>query len=186
MNQFVKTLIKKYKDPSIIGERSAEEVIHYLKQKFIIKDIKQSISDDQRKVFIFNVIHSMEGENVLPKDIKLRAYSIDYSTSSKIYYEEMNDDMKIYVYIDEYTGCIESNSVRLFTELALYKGISQYDNNTDKLIEYLHNCKEWEELNSYRRKWMLSNFLLHIFSLIFLLMLITMVYKDKMVHKERV
>ena len=72
----------------------------------------------------------------------------------------MNDDMKIYVYIDEYTGCIESNSVRLFTELALYKGISQYDydNNTDKLIEYLHNCKEWEELNSYRRKWMLSNF----------------------------
>ena len=35
MNQFVKTLIKKYKDPSIIGERSEEEVIHYLKQKFI-------------------------------------------------------------------------------------------------------------------------------------------------------
>ena len=28
MNQFVKTLIKKYKDPSIIGERRAEEVIH--------------------------------------------------------------------------------------------------------------------------------------------------------------
>ena len=62
MNQFVKILIKKYKDPSIIGERSAEEVIHYLKQKFIIKDIKQSISDDQMKVFIFNVIHSMDGE----------------------------------------------------------------------------------------------------------------------------
>ena len=35
MNQFVKTLIKKYKDPSIIGERSAEEVIHYLKQNYI-------------------------------------------------------------------------------------------------------------------------------------------------------
>ena len=151
MNQFVKTLIKKYKDPSIIGERSAEEVIHYLKQKFIIKDIK------------------------------LRAYSIEYSTSSKIYYEEMNDDMKIYVYIDEYTGCIESNSVRLFTELELYKRISQYDydNNTDKLIEYLHNCKEWEELKSHERKWMSSNFLLQIFVLIFSLMLITMVYKDK-------
>ena len=181
MNQFVKTLIKKYKDPSIIGERSAEEVIHYLKQKFIIKDIKQSISDDQMKVFIFNVIHSMDGENALPKDIKLRAYSIEYSTSSKIYYEEMNDDMKIYVYIDEYTGCIESNPVRLFTELELYKRISQYDydNNTDKLIEYLHNCKEWEELNSHERKWMSSNFLLQIFVLIFSLMLITMVYKDK-------
>ena len=95
----------------------------------------------------------MDGENALPKDIKLRAYSIEYSTSSKIYYEEMNDDMKIYVYIDEYTGCIESNSVRLFTELELYKRISQYDydNNTDKLIEYLHNCKEWEELNSHER-----------------------------------
>jgi len=93
----------------------------------------------------------------------------------------MNDDMKIYVYIDEYTGCIESNSVRLFTELELYKRISQYDydNNTDKLIEYLHNCKEWEELNSHERKWMSSNFLLQIFVLIFSLMLITMVYKDK-------
>ena len=139
------------------------------------------LSDDQMKVFIFNVIHSMDGENALPKDIKLRAYSIEYSTSSKIYYEEMNDDMKIYVYIDEYTGCIESNSVRLFTELELYKRISQYDydNNTDKLIEYLHNCKEWEELNSHERKWMSSNFLLQIFVLIFSLMLITMVYKDK-------
>lgn len=40
MNQFVKTLIKKYKDPSIIGERSAEEVIHYLKQKFNNKRYK--------------------------------------------------------------------------------------------------------------------------------------------------
>ena len=56
---------------------------------------------------------------------------------------------------------------------------NDYDNNTDKLIEYLHNCKEWEELNSHERKWMSSNFLLQIFVLIFSLMLITMVYKDK-------
>ena len=47
------------------------------------------------------------------------------------------------------------------------------------IIEYLHNCKEWEELNSHERKWMSSNFLLQIFVLIFSLMLITMVYKDK-------
>ena len=181
MNQYAKTLIKKYKDPSIIGERSVEEVINYLKQKFIIKDIKQNISDDQKKVFIFNIIHSIHGENILPKDIKIHAYSIECSTSSKIYYEEMNDDMKIYVYIDEYTGCIESNSVRLFIELALYKRISQYDydNNTDKLIEYLDNCKEWEELNSHRKKWLSLDFLLQIFILIFVLILVTMVYKDK-------
>lgn len=185
MNQYAKTLIKKYKDPSIIGERSVEEVINYLKQKFIIKDIKQNISDDQKKVFIFNIIHSIHGENILPKDIKIHEYSIERSTSSKIYYEEMNDDMKIYVYIDEYTGCIESNSVRLFIELALYKRISQYDydNNTDKLIEYLDNCKEWEELNSHRKKWLSLDFLLQIFILIFVLIfvliLVTMVYKDK-------
>ena len=38
--------------------------------------------------------------------------------------------------------------VDFFTELALYKGISQYDydNNTDKLIEYLTHCKDWEEI----------------------------------------
>lgn len=43
---------------------------------------------------------------------------------------------------------IESNSSGLFTELELYKGISQYDydNNTDKLIEYLTHCKDWEEI----------------------------------------
>lgn len=40
MNQFVKTLIKKYKDPSIIGERSAEEVIHYLIIKIYYKRYK--------------------------------------------------------------------------------------------------------------------------------------------------
>ena len=44
--------------------------------------------------------------------------------------------------------CIrDRNCSGLFTELALYKGISQYDydNNTDKLIEYLTHCKDWEE-----------------------------------------
>ena len=129
-------------------------------------------------IFIFPIPNQMR---VLANFLTFSISGMSLSTSSKIYYEEMNDDMKIYVYIDEYTGCIESNSVRLFTELELYKRISQYDydNNTDKLIEYLHNCKEWEELNSHERKWMSSNFLLQIFVLIFSLMLITMVYKDK-------
>lgn len=39
MNKYVKSLIKKYKNPSIIGEKSIEEVIDYLKQKFIINFI---------------------------------------------------------------------------------------------------------------------------------------------------
>ena len=101
MNKYVKTLIKKYKNPSIIGEKSIEEVIAYLQQTFVIKDITQQISEE-----------------------------------------------KIYVYIDETSGYIESNCSGLFTELALYKGISQYDydNNTDKLIEYLTHCKDWEEI----------------------------------------
>ena len=90
MNKYVKRLIRKYKNPSIIGEKSIEEVITYLKQKFVIKDITQNISA---------------------------------------------------------SGHIESNCSGLFTELALYKGISQYDydNNTDKLIEYLTHCKDWED-----------------------------------------
>ena len=45
MNKYVKSLIEKYKNPSIIGEKSIEEVIDYLKQKFVIKDITQNISD---------------------------------------------------------------------------------------------------------------------------------------------
>ena len=50
MNKYVKSLIKKYKNPSIIGEKSIEEVIDYLKQKFIIKDITQNISDIEMKI----------------------------------------------------------------------------------------------------------------------------------------
>lgn len=50
------------------------------------------------KVFIFNVIHSMDGENALPKDIKLRAYSIEYWTSRRYILCKPNY-MKIYVYI---------------------------------------------------------------------------------------
>lgn len=41
MNKYVKSLIKKYKNPSIIGEKSIEEVIDYLKQKFIIKILRK-------------------------------------------------------------------------------------------------------------------------------------------------
>ena len=79
--------------------------------------------------------------------IKFHAYRVEDSTASKEYYQEMDDEEKIYVYIDEASGYIESNCSGLFTELALYKGISQYDydNNTDKLIEYLTHCKDWEE-----------------------------------------
>lgn len=148
MNKYVKTLIKKYKNPSIIGEKSIEEVIAYLKQKFVIKDITQKISDIEIKRFKFNIVHSLDGENISPENIKFHAYRVEDSTVSKEYYQEMDDEEKIYVYIDETSGYIESNCSGLFTELALYKGISQYDydNNTDKLIEYLTHCKDWEEI----------------------------------------
>lgn len=148
MNKYVKSLIKKYKNPSIIGEKSIEEVIAYLKQKFVIKDIAQKISDIEIKRFKFNIVHSLDGENISPENIKFYAYRVEDSTASKEYYQEMDDEEKIYVYIDETSGYIESNCSGLFTELALYKGISQYDydNNTDKLIEYLTHCKDWEEI----------------------------------------
>lgn len=144
MNKYVKSLIKKYKNPSIIGEKSIEEVIAYLKQKFVIKDITQKISDIEIKRFKFNIVHSLDGENISPENIKFYAYRVEDSTASKEYYQEMDDEEKIYVYIDETSGYIESNCSGLFTELALYKGISQYDydNNTDKLIEYLTHCKD--------------------------------------------
>lgn len=147
MNKYVKSLIKKYKNPSIIGEKSIEEVIDYLKQKFIIKDITQNISDIEMKICRFNIMHSLDGENISSEDIKFHAYRVEDSTVSKEYYQEMDDEEKIYVYIDKASGYIESNCSGLFTELALYKGISQYDydNNTDKLIEYLTHCKDWEE-----------------------------------------
>lgn len=145
MNKYVKSLIKKYKNPSIIGEKSIEEVIAYLKQKFVIKDITQNISDIEIKICRFNIVHSLDGENISPENIKFHVYSVEDSTASKEYYQEMDDEEKIYVYIDETSGYIESNCSGLFTELALYKGISQYDydNNTDKLIEYLTHCEDW-------------------------------------------
>lgn len=148
MNKYVKRLIKKYKNPSIIGEKSIEEVIDYLKQKFVIKDITQNISDIEMKICRFNIMHSLDGENILPENIKFYAYRVEDSTASKRYYQEMDDDEKIYVYIEKISRYIESNSSGLFTELELYKGISQYDydNNTDKLIEYLTHCKDWEEI----------------------------------------
>ena len=148
MNKYVKRLIKKYKNPSIIGEKSIEEVIDYLKQKFVIKDITQNISDIEMKICRFNIMHSLDGENILPENIKFYAYRVEDSTASKRYYQEMDDDEKIYVYIEEISRYFESNSSGLFTELELYKGISQYDydNNTDKLIEYLTHCKDWEEI----------------------------------------
>ena len=93
-------------------------------------------------------MHSLDGENISPENIKFHAYRVEDSTASKEYYQEMDDEEKIYIYIDETSGYIESNCSGLFTELAPYKGISQYDydNNTDKLIEYLTHCKDWEEI----------------------------------------
>ena len=101
MNKYVKSLIKKYKNPSIIGEKSIEEVIAYLKQKFVIKDITQKISDIEIKRFKFNIVHSLDGENISPENIKFYAYRVEDSTASKEYYQEMDDEEKIYVYIDE-------------------------------------------------------------------------------------
>ena len=85
MNKYVKSLIKKYKNPSIIGEKSIEEVIDYLKQKFIIKDITQNISDIEMKICRFNIMHSLDGENISSEDIKFHAYRVEDSTASKEY-----------------------------------------------------------------------------------------------------
>ena len=177
MNKYVKTLIKKYKNPSIIGEKSTEEVIAYLKQKYIIKDITQNISDIQIKRFKFNVMHSLDGENISPEDIKFHAYHVECSKESKRYYKEMDDDEKIYVYIDEASGCIESNSCGIFTELELYKGISQYDydNNTDKIIAYLTNLKDWEEYHRDRKKIKIVSFLLKVFAAISSVILVAVI-----------
>lgn len=177
MNKYVKTLIKKYKNPSIIGKKSTEEVIIYLKQKYIIKDITQNISDNQIKRFKFNVMHSLDGENISPEDIKFQAYRVERSTESMKYYKEMDDDEKIYVYIDEASGCIESNSSGLFTELELYKGISQYDydKNTDKLIAYLTNLKDWKEYHRDRKNIKLFSFLLKAFAAISLVILVAVI-----------
>lgn len=50
-----------------------------------------------------------DGENISSEDIKFHAYRVEDSTASKEYYQEMDDEEKIYVYIDEATGYIESN-----------------------------------------------------------------------------
>ena len=177
MNKYVKILIKKYKNSSIIGEKSTEEVIAYLKEKFIIKDITQVILDIEIKRFKFNIIHSLDGENISSEDIKFHAYHVERSKASKRYYKEMDDDVKIYVYIDEASGCIESNSCGLFTELELYKGISQYDydNNTDKLIEYLTNLKDWEEYHRDRKKIKIDSSLLKAFAAISSVILVVVI-----------
>ena len=47
MNKYVKSLIKKYKNPSIIGEKSIEEVIAYLSEYYGQKIVcDPSIADE--------------------------------------------------------------------------------------------------------------------------------------------
>lgn len=124
-------LLKHYKNRIVVGRKSANEILSWLKKAADIEHIPLSAFNTHfLESFYFNVantnyskIHEIKKEN-----IHLQAYKLVQTELNKRYYNSMTSTPKfIYLIIDIYSAQIQSNCGLLFLEMSIQRGINQSD-----------------------------------------------------------
>lgn len=129
--------LEKYKTRIEPGTKSIEEIYMWLTERFdLIELSKEQIYQDYRirnDVFKQNCL-SLTNNN----DFKIRAFQIVKNEKSYAYFED-EDEEELILWVEDYSLTFDCSSNRLFRELMIEKGISQFDyeQNTPRLAEYI-------------------------------------------------
>lgn len=129
--------LEKYKNRLEPGAKSIEEIYAWLTDHFdLIELSKEQIYQDYRirnDVFRQNC-YSLTGNN----NFRIRAFQIKKNEKSHVYFED-EDEEELILWVEDNSLTFECSSNRLFRELVIEKGISQFDyeQNTLKLAEYI-------------------------------------------------
>lgn len=140
-------VLKKYEYKITPGEKSVEELIDFLKGKVDIAE--SAITELFKSIFehiIQNAVHGiLNQKNLTANELNFIVYKVLKNNRSNSYYQshvrivDHCEDATIYVVFEKRTGSIYSNNNKLFLELSIERGVSQYDfdNDTSLLKGYL-------------------------------------------------
>lgn len=136
-----------YKSKIITGEKSYSEIITFLHKKY---DAKRCNIDEISKSYYFisqmNALHSMQNEKLKlnKNDLNFIGFVIPSSEKNKEYYNEAINkkiilpEGFIVVLLETQTKYIASTSNRIFLEIVIEQGISEFDykNETEAFFSY--------------------------------------------------
>lgn len=151
-------LLKVIKPQISVGEKDADEMIRWLKQRFDIRFLSENdagafiLRMNKKDALAIAKDRKRLGESDDESALEFHIVEIERNEKSEMYYRERGDDFfpttKIVVYLERKTGFLSvDTSSRLFAELIIEKGITQYDfdQNTPQLMQYLSCLKEKRE-----------------------------------------
>ena len=137
-------LIITFNDKIIIGEKTVNELVEFLKTKTIIEESPiTEISPSEIASMIFNISHSEKYKKleIAKEELNFVAYKIKESSNN----EEFNDT---HIIFETETVIFTTNCNKLFLELFIIRGISKfdYDNKTILFSDHLNKLDDYSKL----------------------------------------
>ena len=159
----IANLIDKYSDKIVFNKKNYASIINYLEENYSVynmdsKEIKKYqfyedidiLFGDDEKLFKNELNDLYIKYNLDVKKIKLSKFVLNTKAdkNNKIFLSEKEnitisldeyEFLYIYVFIDNVTGLIDSNSFKLENELYIYRGINEFDYKylTDDFTRFL-------------------------------------------------
>jgi len=122
--------VQMFKGTIPIGPKPISELVELLETQVDLKKIALSdLPGHALQTAMLNATHC-----ILNKDLQLKydnmsfiAFQVIKNDKSRQYCSDVSQEKFIYVIFEKHTGYISSNSNRLFLELELARGVSQYE-----------------------------------------------------------
>lgn len=158
MNELEKLLVK-YKNRLNPNARNVEALIHHIKKKFDVEEIM--LSDLPKPIgqqIVYNAIHCAYNQNLqlAEKDFEWSIYSVDKNQKSKKYtvhgsyaaLTPMPQEDIFYIAFEKRIEYFSTNSNRLFLELSISHGVTEWDcqMKTDRFYAYLGYLEHYAKM----------------------------------------
>ncbi|GKX66729.1 hypothetical protein [Inconstantimicrobium mannanitabidum] len=141
-----KDVWREYKDKLLPNRKSGIEVVEYLKNKYILKELND---DNAKQVVIDNLLYNKSLADKLPMGVETSVFTfvIENKDNGKFLYENQDEIFKgnnIFVGIELKSGffCVEGSSL-LWDELYAFRGLDEKDiRNYFCVAEYISCVKK--------------------------------------------
>lgn len=142
-----KDVWREYKDKLLPNRKSGIEVVEYLKNKYILKELND---DNAKQVVIDNLIYNKSLADKLPMGVETSVitFVIENKSRGKFLYENQDEIFKendIFVGVELESGffCVEGSSL-LWDELYAFQGLDEKDiQNYFCVAEYISCLKKF-------------------------------------------
>lgn len=128
--------LQAYKKEIVPQEKTMSDIYDWLSTRFALRELSEMEIAQKHAIecetFLYNCKSITDSDN-----LKIRVFEIE--EKSTYYFKKQKGNM---LWVEESFKIFDCTSNRLFREMTIEKGISQYDydNNTVNLVEYITIC----------------------------------------------